>query len=387
MDKFKTLCSNLFLSLLAVSFIFILLEISAQIYINNFAGEQNFKKYASLKQIQSRESVIKYTPHPYLRYYPTPNYRQAKNRHNSLGYRGDEIEIPKPEGQFRIVCIGGSTTYATDLDDYKMAYPSLLENNLIEAGYENIKVINAGVGGWTSWESMINFELRILDLDPDVIIINHAINDIHARLVWPPEAYKGDNSALNPATGYIIMPSIFEYSSLIRIFMIKTGLTTSHAALEKYGKPSDKSKNTAYISEFKKQKRTNTYPTSIFQEISAMKMLETNKPIFFKRNIRNIVLIAKTEGIKTVLVSFAYSPLFDDSMVSSDEYNYAYNEMNAVLKDIANELNVSFFDLKKEFPEDKMYYKDGRHVTIEGAQLKVKLFADFLIKNKLVPLH
>ena len=330
---------------------------------------------------------MKYTPHPYLRYYPTPNYENEKNKHNSLGYRGDEIEIPKPEGQFRIVCIGGSTTYANALVDYKMSYPYVLEKYLIESGYENVRVINAGAGGWTSWESMINFELRILDLDPDVIIVNHAINDIHARFIWPPEAYKGDNSGVNPATSYIMMPSILEHSSLIRALMINTGLTTPHAELNRYGKQPDDQKNTFYMPLFKNQKRANTYPEGIFQETSAMKMLDVNKPTFFRRNIRNIALIAKAEGIKTVLASFAYSPLFDDSMVSSDEYIYAYSEMNAVLKNIADEMNVDFFDLKKAFPEDMRYYEDGRHVNKEGAELKAKLFADYLIEKNLVPLQ
>jgi len=74
-------------------------------------------------------------------------------------------------------------------------------------------------------------------------------------------------------------------------------------------------------------------------------------------------------------------------MVSSDEYIYAYAEMNAVLKDVAKEMSEYFFDLKKEFPEDKMYYQDGRHVTKEGSELKAKLLAGYLIKNKLVPLQ
>ena len=55
-------------------------------------------------------------------------------------------------------------------------------------------MINAGLAGWSSWESMINFQLRLLDLEPDLIIVYHAVNVLHARLVWPPEAYQPDNS-------------------------------------------------------------------------------------------------------------------------------------------------------------------------------------------------
>jgi hypothetical protein len=46
---------------------------------------------------------------------------------NSFGFRSPEIEVPKPEGKFRIVCVGGSTTNAGRTND--TTYPALLEKN------------------------------------------------------------------------------------------------------------------------------------------------------------------------------------------------------------------------------------------------------------------
>ena len=37
------------------------------------------------------------------------------------------------------------------------------------------------------------------------------------------------------------------------------------------------------------------------------------------------------------------------------------------------------------FPADKKYYTDGLHVTVEGSRLKAKLFADYIVENKLIP--
>lgn len=388
MNKITKLCSNLFLLLSALLSLFVILEISANIYVNRFASEQNFKKYASLKQIFNSEARIKYSPHPYLRYYPTPNYTKGKNRHNFLGYRGDDIQISKPDGEFRIVCIGGSTTYTVNIDDYRMSYPYLLEEKLKEAGYKNVSVINAGVGGWTTWESLLNFEFRILDLDPDMIIIYHAVNDIHTRLVWPPKAYKGDNTGQLFTTSYITVPSFFEYSTLLRIFMINLGISDSQASLSKWGRMVDESEITEYMGEFRKQKIANTYPRGIFKKISAMQMLQTNKPIYFRRNIMNMVTIAKNNNIKTVIASFANSPLFKDNpMSSSEEYISAYEEMNKVLKDVAENTGAHFFDFAGAFPNDKRYYYDGQHVLEEGVQLKSQLFANYLIENKLVSLR
>ena len=386
MNKFNSLFSNLFLSLIVFLCIFIALEICAQVYILKFATEVEYKKYASLKQILSRENKLKYSPHPYMRYTPTPNYEKGNNKHNSLGYRGDEIAIPKPEGQFRIVCLGGSTTYTNNIDDYKMSYPYLLEEQLNMNGFRNVKVINSGAGGFTTWESLLNFEFRVLDLEPDMIIIYHAVNDINARLVWPPEAYKGDNTGQYFTTTYITVPSIFEYSTLIRIIMIKLGISDSQGGIARWGKMVDESRNTSYMTRFRKQKIDNTYPQDTFKKISAEYMLKTNKPLYFKRNIRNMVTIAKANSIKTVIATFAYSPLFKDNpLASSEEYIFAFDEMNSVLRDIATDMDVHLFDFAKLFPNERRYYYDGLHVVEEGAQLKAVLFAKYLIENDLVP--
>ena len=85
-------------------------EIGANLWLTQVADEEAFRRYASFGQLQRRYSAVPYSPHRYLGYYPTPGFRRDPNRHNSLGFRGEEIETPKPAGQFRIVCLGDSLT-------------------------------------------------------------------------------------------------------------------------------------------------------------------------------------------------------------------------------------------------------------------------------------
>lgn len=384
MNKIQKILSNIFLAVLSTLFTFAFLEVLANVYLFRLVNENSFIRYASLHQLQKRTIANnpRYAPHRYLGYYPTPNYVKGKNRHNSLGYRGEEIKIPKPDAQFRIVCLGGSTTYTGKIEDYKKSYPDLLENYLKGKGYRNVEVVNAGVSGWRSWESLINLELRVLDLDPDMIIVYHGINDIQARFIWPPEAYRGDNSGyLAPNLTGIFMPSVFEYSTLLRILMIRTGMTNSHAAFETIiGRHSA----TYYGSLFREQWSRGIYPKGIFIEISATTMLERNRPVYFERNMRNMIVIADNRGIEVVLSSFAYSPLFDQSRVSSQEYVSAHAEHKQLVEELAEQMDVHFFDFASKFPTDKRYYTDGRHVNEEGAQLKAELFGDFLIEKQLL---
>ena len=215
--------------LVAVSGAFVIAELAAQVWLRGFASEEPFRRYASLGQQLARstalgQSPFKYLPHNYLGYAPAAGYVRGKNRHNDRGFRGDPVLTPKPRGEFRIVCIGGSTTYTSFVEDHALSYPSLLETGLRERGHESVRVINAGAEGYTSWESLVNLQFRVLDLEPDVVIIYHAVNDVLSRLVWPPWAYRGDNSGnLQDSGNFYRSPPGLQWSTLLRILQIHFG--------------------------------------------------------------------------------------------------------------------------------------------------------------------
>jgi len=368
---------------------FAVLEVGARVYLERFAPEARFINYASFRQLAERyggdgaTSRQMLSPHRYLGYYPTPGYTKGKNRHNSLGYRGEEIVLPKPDGELRIVCLGGSTTYDSDIEDYRLAYPARLEAELRERGYGRVTVINAGGAGWTSWESLIGFELRVLDLDPDIVIDFDAINDVHTRFVWPPEMYRGDNSGYRAANqSGLFMPSIFEYSTLLRILMIRAGWVGSHADISR---TIDRLSPSYYGDAWRDQKRTGHYPDGIFREVRPEEMLGRNGPRYFARNLSNLVAVAEANGIDVVLASFAYSPDFpEEPRVTAPEYQRAIVEHNEVLRSVARSTGAAFFDFAAVFPTDRRYFTDGRHNNEEGAALKAKLFADFLVESGLL---
>lgn len=361
----------------------VFIEVGARVYLNYLASDADFDKYASVRQLQKKDGMPMCSPHRYLGYYLTPDYSRGSNHHNSLGYRGDETVVPKPAGEFRILCMGGSTVYSWPLGDYTRSFPYLLEKTLMAKGYSHIRVVNAGVPGWSSWESLVDFEFRGLDLDPDLIIICHGANDIQPRLVWPPEAYKGDNSGRGaPIYSDAFKRSIFEYSVVCRILMIRAGIIPPQNGLHR---ALDILPRTYYGALFALQKKQGTYPQGIFAKVSAMEMLRTNKPIYFERNIRNIVAIASSRHIATVISSFAYSPLFTGELASSEEFIYAFGEMNSLLKRISDETKSHFYDFAAELSVEKRFYVDGYHLSEEGYRLQAQLFADYLIRERLLP--
>ena len=98
---------------------------------------------------------------------------------NSLGFRGPEIVSPKPVNRLRIGFVGASTTYCAEVSSDEMVWAALVSQEL-ESAMPNLSVdyVNAGVAGYTTEDSIINLEKRIVPLQPDVVMIYHATNDL-----------------------------------------------------------------------------------------------------------------------------------------------------------------------------------------------------------------
>ena len=386
--RVESVLAKLALVALAVAAGFAPVETLARLWLWHLSEPREFNRYASVRQLEARygEFGEAYTgalvPHRYLGYSLNPDLEEGVRGHNRLGFRGDEISVPKPAGVVRIVCVGGSTTYGPR--DVRQSYPFLLQQTLRERGFETLEVVNAGVSSYTSHESLVNMALRVVDLRPDLVIVYHGINDVHVRVVWPPSEYRGDNSGARIATlRSLRMPSILEYSTAIRWLLIRVGLAEPHSELTKTVITEAPSYFGGLLM---KQLRDGSYPAGVFSETPAMEMLRINRPVFFERNLESMVALARAHGARVLLATFAYSPLFgDEPTVTSKEHRSALDEGNEVVRRVGAATAAPVFDFASEMPEDQKYFTDGRHFTAEGNALRARLFADFLLEQKLLP--
>ncbi len=358
---------ELIITIVTLFLMFVLLEVSFRGYLYFInPGEQ--PKYLNMEDININR---KYIRHHYLNYFPAPNCvsMDGLNKHNSLGYRGEEFEINKPTGTYRIVTLGGSTTYTENVRSYKDSYPFQLEIALKEKyNHSNVEVINAGVGGYDSWENLINFQFRVLDLEPDLIIVYLAGNDVHSRLV-NPKYYRGDNSGRRKPWEDSRGPLFFNSCLMKLIFTKLTGKSMvpglGQFVTAKTAVPAIQ--NTEY---------------SKILDGTPAETLKKNKPVYFERNMRNIIAIANEHNISVMLVSWSHSDEFDDYS-STPHYKSAYKAHNKLIKRIAKEKRVYFYDFVNDMPSNKKYWSDGRHVNERGSKLKAYLFAKY-IDNKIL---
>jgi hypothetical protein len=93
---------------------------------------------------------------------------------NGLGFRAPQPLMPKPSGEFRIFCIGGSTT---EQGGPKQSYPVFVEKYLQKNGFPEVKAYVTGMFSYSSRDSLLRFK-EYLSYAPDLIIVYHGINEL-----------------------------------------------------------------------------------------------------------------------------------------------------------------------------------------------------------------
>ncbi|MEP7242411.1 MAG: SGNH/GDSL hydrolase family protein [Gammaproteobacteria bacterium] len=133
-------------------------------------------------------------PHRRLRYGLVPNLDYyGWFRINSLGFRGREVSVRKKPGTLRILCIGGSTTFDTGAVGRDLPWPEVLEVDLRRRlGVQDLEVLNLGIPGATSLDSLIDLEMRGLDLQPDLLVVYQAQNDFIYSIPSPAGSAPSD---------------------------------------------------------------------------------------------------------------------------------------------------------------------------------------------------
>ncbi len=90
---------------------------------------------------------------------------------NNLGYRGSRaISYEKPPGVFRIVVLGGSSTFSFDTSDDGI-WTALLEDKLRRAFGPHVEVVHAAIPGQSAFEAKIHYLYRIQGMSPDVVAV------------------------------------------------------------------------------------------------------------------------------------------------------------------------------------------------------------------------
>lgn len=337
------------------------LEIVFRIHISsNGTRDEQVMYLWTREEINAQDPLVK--PVPYLNYVPNPLHPE----HNQLGYRGADIVLPKPEGIFRIVALGGSTTYSTGTSAEE-SYPAFLQKILRDDyGYTQVEVINGGMSGYSSWENFANFAFRVLELDPDMIIVYAAVNDVVAREFGFTDCYRGENEmrGLNIGRGlWVEQNQPLSPSALHRFIGINLGWMSNPLDL-------DSAFETVDIG-------CQADPT----DMTLAERVEGNPPIYFERNLRNLLLLAQSNDVIPMLSTWAYN-------VESDRPEHwitAINQHNSITRNLSDKLDVPLYDFAENLSVNgDLWEVDGIHFVAAGTREQADHYAQFLHESDLI---
>ncbi len=112
-----------------------------------------------------------------------PGFRSRAITINSTGFRGPEIATPKPRGVIRVAFLGASTTFCAEVSSDAAVWPSIVIERLRQAYPQaRFDFVNGGVPGYTVAASRKNLKHRVAALEPDIIIVYEATNDLSGEV-------------------------------------------------------------------------------------------------------------------------------------------------------------------------------------------------------------
>ena len=360
--------SKIAISLASILLTLVILELGARFYLAQFGDERQKILYLYTRdEINEKQTLLQGLA--YLNYGLSP----TRDHVNSLGYRGPEIAIPKPDDVYRIVAVGGSTTYGLFLDLWQLAYPRQLEESLQrDFGYEQVEIVNAGVPQYSTWESAVNMLLRVPDLEPDLIIIYHGINDVGVRLT-DPNFYDG----LNTGKGYWVdRDDPLPPSALWRFALKRLGyeLPVAYELDTTFKRPDG----------IRACDQVTSGPEVNCRgfDMTASDVLAANPPVYFERNLRNMIRLARGMNSEALLVTWAYSPLDfpiegGGGMVHQ-HLQAGVEEHNAIVRRLAAEEGTLFYDLAASMPTEEPYWVNGVHMKAAGAAEMARQLGEYL---------
>lgn len=283
---------------------------------------------------------------------------------NKDGYRnGDKEFLTKKEGTIRILVIGGSTTYGWLIKDYKQAWPAQLEHILNGQLEQDVEVINAGLPGGTSAESLISFILRDKFLEPDLVIFHNGGNDA-GTLIY--DEYYPDYRYFKGVSGSPELRT-FEYQMINKSNFIKL----------------------LYALWLKDMSLSKIRATPIRPAIlgDALMNVQKNEPIGFSRNMET--LIQETIAIGAVPVIFPFH-LAEEDIYSKIPEKMRYAEKlhpavslglsknKKVLRGLSNKYSVPYHEMPQNQIEFEKFF-DHCHMKPEGDRVKAEYIAQYLI--------
>lgn len=280
---------------------------------------------------------------------------------NSRGFRGPELDVPKPSARVRLAFLGASTTFAAEASRDELTWPHLVTSRL-RSTYPNVEFdyVNAGIPGYRVEHARRNLEYRVGPLNPDFIIYYEATNDI---------AY--DTLQLAKARGLYTEAPV--RSSWLADRSMMWSLIEKNVQL------------------FARERSAAAGRDRL--EFDARELSRG-----FERELTELMLESKKAASVVALATFSYEPrreqspehqlraarwaLYHMPYMSVEGLFKAYEEYNRVIRDVAKRTDVILIDDEFLIPGDDVHFHDSYHLADAGNRVMADRVVNALVRSR-----
>ncbi len=303
---------------------------------------------------------------------------------NNYGFRGDDLVMPKPENEYRIFLVGGSTMECFYLDDTE-SIENLMQQFLNDEirGQDTSKqfqIYNAGKSGLRSDDHVALISQRLVHLQPDLIIVMCGLNDLRAAM-HNFDYLHYDQYAYKDGIGF--WRQIRMLSTEFQIGRRLQNIATNFSS-DKIDVVESLKYNSDYSSKIKLQKNGN--PSSEFPK--------TNLDAY-RNNLNSIAGICKSNGVELI---FCTQQTTWNSAVDSKCQEYSWmrylpkqdltvgemvmdstmNIYNNVMHFVAKKDFVRLTSTEMEMEKSTGLFYDDCHFNAKGAKLFAYQLTQFM---------
>ncbi len=320
-----------------------------EIGLRSYEYIKEFRKGKS-KYIFNPASI--FVPHPFIAYAPNPDHPD----HTAQGYRAEKNRLyGSDSNSINIVSLGGSSTYGTRVFQ-EDSYPYLLEKELSKYIDKTVNVINGGLGGYSTPNIISLLSLKIVHLNPEIIIFYVGFNDAWNRILYSD--FKMDYSHAQKSWAMPDFP-FWRNSRLLDV------------VADKLGYPFNRDPHIHLVAW---QRRSGN------PEIN----LHHSSVDAFRKNLMTLFGISRTHGSIPIIVTQATNFKNHPIKANNKEWMQAIEEHTKIIKQVASDMSVDLIDIRNFMTDKEEYFVDVLHMNEKGNRKRAEVIADYLIRNKLI---
>jgi hypothetical protein len=306
-----------------------------------------------------------YSPHHYLNYVLNPRISYGGTKQFNAVYlirRSAPIE-PEKKDKWRLLVLGGSTTFCEGIANERDTWPYLLECMVRAECGQNCEVINCGVGGYTLLENYLHYVVLLKALNPDAVLFYTGINDVIPRLFGEISTdysnyrvpWRAGGSEILQADKWLSFSHTYKYYLLNKEVIDKLYQGIGGQVSKKCPRPSEWSN-----------------------------MLKRNGATVYRDHLDGFLQLLKSENVKVAILPQHFSPRTDPD----EAFASGVQEHNLVNEYLAKKHGFPFASelLSPNF-FDKNDTLDSCHFNEDGSRKMALAVMSFMMKNGMLPIR